>query len=103
MSSRIALLAVLAATASLPCLAQWAESRATPLPPGLASVWRVDGRKLDANAAAWSLAAFSTDGKLVGISNDSGTRVYRASDGRLATMRGLRIPRTPHHLEPHPS
>jgi len=83
---RIASLAVLAATASLPGVAQWAESRATPLPPGLASVWRVDGRKLDANAAAWSLAAFSTDGSLVGISNDSGTRIYRASDGRLANM-----------------
>lgn len=87
MSSRIALLAVLAATTALPCLAQWGESRAAPpLPPGLASVWRVDGRKLDANATAWSLAAFSTDGTLVGISNDSGTRIYRASDGRLARM-----------------
>ena len=87
MSSRIALLAVLATTTALPCLAQWAESRAAPpLPPGLASLWRVDGRKLDANAAAWSLAAFSTDGTLVGISNDSGTRIYRANDGRLAHM-----------------
>ena len=84
---RTASLAVLAAATSLPCLAQWAESRAAqPLPPGLASVWRVDGRKLDAHAAAWSLAAFSTDGTLVGVSNDGGTRIYRASDGRLAHM-----------------
>ena len=84
---RIASLAVLAAGTSLPCLAQWAESRAAPpLPPGLASVWRVDGRKLDEHAAAWSLAAFSTDGTLVGVSNDGGTRIYRASDGRLAHM-----------------
>jgi hypothetical protein len=84
---RIASLAVLAATAALPCVAQWAESHAAPpLPPGLASVWRVDGRKLDTNAAAWSLAAFSTDGNLVGISNDSGTRIYRASDGGLKHM-----------------
>jgi hypothetical protein len=85
--STIVALAVLAATASPPCFAQWSDPRAAPpLPPGLASVWRVDGRKLDADAAAWSLAAFSTDGNLVGISNDSGTRVYRASDGHLAQM-----------------
>lgn len=85
---RVVSLAVLAATAALPCFAQWtAESRAAPpLPPGLAGVWRVDGRKLDAHAAAWSLAAFSTDGELVGISDDSGTRVYHASDGRLTHM-----------------
>jgi hypothetical protein len=57
-----------------------------PLPPGLASVWRVDGRKLDAYGGAWSLAAFSTDGELVGISDERGTRVYRAGDGRLVRM-----------------
>jgi len=61
-------------------------SRQVPLPPGLASVWRVDGRKVDSGAAAWSLAAFSTDGKLVGISDEGGTRVYRASDGGLVRM-----------------
>ena len=61
-------------------------ARQVPLPPGLASVWRVDGRKVDAYGGAWSLAAFSTDGKLVGISDDGGTRVYRASDGRLVRM-----------------
>ncbi len=57
-----------------------------PLPPGLAGVWRVDGRKIDAYGGAWSLAAFSTDGELVGISDDRGTRVYRASDGGLVRM-----------------
>jgi drug/metabolite transporter superfamily protein YnfA len=46
----------------------------------------VDGRKLDDRASAWSLATFSTDGKLVGVSDDGGTRVYRASDGRLLRM-----------------
>jgi hypothetical protein len=29
------------------------------------------------------LAAFSTDGKLVGVSDDSGTRIYRARDGQV--------------------
>jgi hypothetical protein len=61
-------------------------ARQVPLPPGLASVWRVDGRNVDARAGAWSLAAFSTDGKLVGLSDDGGTRVYRASDGQLVRM-----------------
>jgi hypothetical protein len=61
-------------------------ARQVPLPPGLASVWRVDGRNVDARAGAWSLAAFSTDGKLVGIGDDGGTRVYRASDGQLVRM-----------------
>jgi hypothetical protein len=63
-----------------------AARKPPPLPPGLASVWRVDGRKLDDRSSAWSLAAFSTDGKLVGVSDDSGTRIYRASDGRLLRM-----------------
>ena len=56
------------------------------LPPGLASVWRVNGRKVGDRASSWSLAAFSTDGKLVGVADDGGTRVYRASDGRLLRM-----------------
>lgn len=56
-------------------------ARQVPLPPGLASVWRVDGRRVDARA--WSLAAYSADGKLVGVSDDGGTRVYRARDGRV--------------------
>jgi len=60
-----------------------AARRPLPLPPGLASVWRVDGRKLDDQASAWALAAFSTDGRFVGVSDDSGTRIYRANDGRL--------------------
>ena len=75
------------------CIASVASSagaepgaRQVALPPGLASVWRVDGRKVDAYSAAWSLAAFSTDGKLVGVSDDGGTRVYDASDGRLLRM-----------------
>jgi len=75
--------------AALPCAGQtWAEqgTRPPPLPPGLASVWRVDGRKLDARASAWSLAAFSMDGQLVGVSDDSSTRIYRASDGRLVRV-----------------
>ena len=61
-------------------------ARQVPLPAGLASVWRVDGRKVDAYGGAWSLAAFSTDGELVGISDDGGTRIYRASDGGLVRM-----------------
>jgi len=60
--------------------------RQVPLPPGLASVWRVDGRKVDTFSAAWSLATFSTDGKLVGVADDGGARVYDASDGRLVRM-----------------
>jgi hypothetical protein len=57
--------------------------RPLPLPPGLPSVWRVDGRNVDEYGSTWSLSAFSTDGKLVGVSDHSGTRIYRASDGRL--------------------
>jgi hypothetical protein len=52
-----------------------------PLPPGLASVWRVDGRKVDSRA--WALVVYSTDGELVGVSDDGGTRVYRARDGHV--------------------
>ena len=44
------------------------------------------GRKLGDHASAWVLATFSTDGKLVGVSDDGGTRIYRASDGRLLRM-----------------
>jgi hypothetical protein len=61
-------------------------ARQVPLPPGLASIWRVDGRKVDAYSPAWSLVAFSTDGKLVGVGDEGGTRVYDASDGRLLRM-----------------
>jgi hypothetical protein len=61
-------------------------ARQVPLPAGLASVWRVDGRTVDAYGGAWSLAAFSTDGELVGVSDEGGTRIYRASDGRLVRM-----------------
>ena len=61
-------------------------ARQVPLPAGLASVWRVDGRKVGEYSAAWSLAAFSTDGKLVGVSDDGGTRVYDAGSGRLVRM-----------------
>ena len=50
-------------------------ARQVPLPPGLASVWRVDGRKADEYSAGWSLATFSTDGKLVGVADDGGTRI----------------------------
>ncbi len=77
---------------ALTCLATPAPARAepgasqVPLPPGLAGVWRVDGRKVDAYGGTWSLAAFSTDGKLVGISDERGTRVHRAGDGRLVRM-----------------
>jgi hypothetical protein len=83
----------LAAALTLACLAgivapAGAEpgARQVPLPPGLASVWRVDGRSVNSHSAAWSLAAFSTDGKLVGVSNEGGTRVYDAGDGRLVRM-----------------
>jgi hypothetical protein len=41
-----------------------AAETSAPLPPGLSAVWRIDGRKLEAYASAWSLAAFSTDGSL---------------------------------------
>ena len=57
-----------------------------PLPPGLASVWRVDGRKVDPFTGVWALAAFSTDGKLVGVADDGGVRVYRAVDGAIVGM-----------------
>jgi hypothetical protein len=63
-----------------------AVRRPLPLPAGLASLWRVDGRKLDDHASAWVLATFSTDGKLVGVSDDGGTRIYSATDGRLLRM-----------------
>src|SRR5262245_65031617 len=86
---RSGLLAALAftrmATVATPAGAE-PGARQVPLPPGLASVWRVDGRKVDAYSAAWSLAAFSTDGRLVGVADDGGTRVYDASDGRLVRV-----------------
>jgi hypothetical protein len=83
---RNATLGALAALATGLAAAAEPGARQVPLPPGLASVWRVDGRNVDSHAGAWSLAAFSTDGKLVGISDDGGTRVYRASDGQLVRM-----------------
>lgn len=46
----------------------------------------MDGRKVSDRSSAWSLAAFSTDGELVGVSDEGGTRVYHARDGRLARM-----------------
>ena len=63
-----------------------AAETSVPLPPGLTAVWRIDGRKLEAHASAWSIAAFSTDGTLVGIGDESGTRIYRARDGALVRM-----------------
>src|SRR6185295_2161158 len=63
-----------------------AAETSVPLPAGLAALWRVDGRKLDAHDSAWSLAAFSADGSLVGISDDTGTRLYRARDGSLVRL-----------------
>jgi WD40 repeat protein len=74
---------------SLPVAAQTSaapSARRPQLPPGLASIWRVDGRRVSDRSSAWSLAAFSTDGELVGVSDEGGTRVYRASDGRLERM-----------------
>lgn len=81
-------LAALVASLGASCVAQTAEygAQASPLPPGLASVWRIDGRKIDTRASAWSLAAFSTDGTLAGVTDEAGTRVYRVSDGRLMRM-----------------
>ena len=58
----------------------------SPGPSGLASVWRVNGRNVNDRASAWSLAAFSTDGERVGVSDVAGTRIYRASDGKLLRM-----------------
>jgi hypothetical protein len=79
-----ALCAAAAPAAAQPSVAL--AARRLPLPPGLASVWRVDGRRVSDRASAWALAAFSTDGDLVGVSDEGGTRVYRASDGTLARM-----------------
>ena len=78
-------LAVAAAGVVTPARAE-PGPRQVPLPPGLAGVWRVDGRKVDAYSAAWSLAAFSTDGKFVGVADDGGARIYDANDGRLVRM-----------------
>lgn len=75
---------VLACVAS--CAAAETREHDIPLPPGLASVWVVDGRSLDSRATAWSAAAFSSDGRFVGTADDGGTRVYRASDGALVRM-----------------
>ncbi len=88
---RVLLAGVLAAlcSAASSAEAQPSDAPAAPrlqLPPGLASVWRVDGRRVTDRSSAWSLAAFSTDGELVGISDEGGTRVYRAADGTLARM-----------------
>jgi hypothetical protein len=82
-------LAALVVSLGLPCGAATADEygvQTSPLPPGLASVWRIDGRKVDSRASAWSLAAFSMDGRLAGVTDEGGTRVYRASDGHLIRM-----------------
>lgn len=81
-------LAALVASLGSPCGAQTAEygAQALPLPPGLASVWRVDGRRVDTRASAWALATFSTDGALAGVTDEGGTRIYRTVDGRLLRM-----------------
>lgn len=62
--------------------------RATPAqagtgvaPAGLSVVWSAPGRKLHGEIGAWSIAAFSTDGKLVAVGDETGVRVLRASDG----------------------
>lgn len=78
--------ALFAVVLCLGATAAGAAETSLPLPPGLATVWRIDGRKLDARDSAWSLATFSTDGSLVGISDEGGTRIYRARDGALVRM-----------------
>jgi hypothetical protein len=78
--------AIFAVLLCLGATAAGAAETSTLLPPGLAAVWRIEGRKLGAHDSAWSLAAFSTDGTLVGISDESGTRIYRARDGALVRM-----------------
>jgi hypothetical protein len=81
-------LAAIVASLGASCGAQTAEygAQTLPLPPGLASVWRIDGRKVSTRASAWSLAAFSTDGTLAGVTDEAGTRVYRVGDGHLVRM-----------------
>lgn len=66
------------ALASLDAPAQTAKGAG---PAGLASVWSIPGRRLHNEIGAWSIAAFSTDGKLVAIGDETGVRVLRASDG----------------------
>jgi hypothetical protein len=78
--------ALIAVLLCLGARAAGAAETPAPSPAGLAVVWRIDGRKLQAHASTWSLAAFSTDGALVGISDESGTRIYRARDGALVRM-----------------
>jgi WD40 repeat protein len=78
--------ALFAALFGLGATSAFAADTSVPLPPGLTAVWRVEGRKLDAHDSAWSVSAFSTDGSLLGISDDTGTRLYRARDGALVRM-----------------
>jgi hypothetical protein len=62
-----------------------AQAGDTPL--GLSIVWRAAGRKLHDEISAWSVDAFSTDGKLVAIGDATGVRILRARDG--ASVRKL--------------
>jgi hypothetical protein len=78
--------AALVAAAALPSAAQTVASADGSAPPGLAVVWRTESRKLESRASAWSVDAFSVDGALVGISDETGTRILRASDGVLLRM-----------------
>ena len=55
-------------------------------PAGLSVVWRVNGRKLHAAISTWAIEAFSPDGELVAIGDETGVRVRRTDDGSLVDM-----------------
>ena len=55
-------------------------------PAGLSVIWQVNGRKLHDAIAASSIEAFSPDGKLVAIGDETGVRVRRTEDGSLVDM-----------------
>jgi WD40 repeat protein len=55
-------------------------------PAGLSVVWRVNGRKLHAAISTWAIEAFSPDGELVAVGDETGVRVRRTDDGSLVDM-----------------
>jgi WD40 repeat protein len=76
-----AALAVLALAYARSAAAQPSGADRPVTPAGLEVVWQVPGRRLRDEIAAWSIDAFSTDGKLLAVGDATGVRILRTGDG----------------------
>jgi hypothetical protein len=66
--------------------AQTLDADPAAIPAGLDVIWRVDGRYLPSSVTASSVLAFSPDGNLLAIGDETGVRVRRTADGSLVEM-----------------